>query len=280
MQQAEASLLEAYEEGPKQASNKLNAQLATEPAVIDRGAAAGQRARRQFVPQSTASNLGAMLAWLFVAGDSAVPITDDVTARVILLPQNPIFRNAAAAIGKPVDSRAEACRKILARWISRDVNAVFVSYNLFAANQYNLKEGLPSAIRILKAAQTTPDVNTHVQALLLIGKLGGKEHIALLEPLLNDEFLCYDSGGPANRVQTQIRDIALCTSIKLAGQDPKKFGFDLWLDTPQFPNLHTFGFTKSEDRTAAFKKWQDWQTEHKPAASDDTPPKNDDAKSG
>ncbi len=170
-----------------------------------------------------------MLAWLFVAGDSAVPITDDVTARVILLPQNPIFRNAAAAIGKPVDSRAEACRKILARWISRDVNAVFVSYNLFAANQYNLKEGLPSAIRILKAAQTTPDVNTRIQALLLVGKLGGKEHIALLEPLLNDEFVCYDSGGPANRVQTQIRDIALCTSIKLAGQDPKKFGLNFGL---------------------------------------------------
>ncbi len=105
MQQAEAPLLEAYDEGPKQASDKLRAQLAAEPAVLIRGAAPGQRVRRQIVPQSTASNLGAMLAWLFVAGDPAVPITDDVTARVILLPQNSVFANAAALLGKQVDPR-------------------------------------------------------------------------------------------------------------------------------------------------------------------------------
>ncbi|HEY2759896.1 MAG TPA: hypothetical protein VGI75_04115 [Pirellulales bacterium] len=280
MQQAEAPLLEAYEEGPKQASNKLIAQIAGEPAVIDRGAAAGQRARRQFVPQSTASNLGDILAWLFVAGDSAVPITDDVAARAILLPQNPVLRNAAAVSGKQIDSRAEVCRKILARWISRDINAVFVAYNLATANQYNLKEALPSAVKILQAAQTTPDINTRIQALFLVYKFGGKEHISLLEPLLKDEFPCYDSGNPNQRVQTQIRDIALCTSIKLAGEDPKKFGFDLWFNAPQISNLHMFGFTGPDGRAAAFKKWEDRQTAQKSATGDNPPPKIDDAKSG
>jgi hypothetical protein len=282
MQQAEAPLLEAYELGPKQASDKLRTELAAEPAVIDRAAAvAAMKARRQLVPQSNPSSLGAILARLFVAGDNAVPITDDITARIIVLPQIPVFQQAALLTLKQADSRGEVCRKILGRWVARDVNSVFAGYNLSFAYSFNLKEGLAPAVALLKTAQTTGDPTSRYRAMLLVGKFGGKQHIALLEPFFKDALVCYDSGGVNQPVQTQIRDIALLMCVKLAAQDPKQFGFDRWQSDDQSPlNLHTIGFHNQEDRAAAFKKWEDWQAGQKSAGNEDAEPKVSDEKSG
>jgi hypothetical protein len=73
-------------------------------------------------------------------------------------------------------------------------------------------------------------------------------------------------------------------SVKLAGQDPKKFGFDRWQSADILPlNLNTLGFSTDDDKTdgsrgasipseqrdTAFKKWQDWQAGQKSAAGDD-----------
>jgi len=283
MQQAEAPLLEAYEQGPKQAAEKLRTQLAAEPAVIDRAAAvaAARKGRRQIVPQSSTSSLGAILAWLFVAGDNAVPITDDITARVIVLPQNEVFKQVANPNVKQVDSRGEVCRKILARWVARDINSVFAAYNLSFAYIYNLKEGLAPAIAILKHPQTIGDPASKSLAICLVGKFGGKEHIALLEPYLKDALVYYDSGGKNQPIQTQIRDIALLTSVELAGQDPKQFGFDRWQKNEQLLlNPHTIGFRSQEERLAAFKKWEDWQAGQKSAAGEEAEPKAGNEKSG
>ncbi len=113
------------------------------------------------------------------------------------------------------------CRKILARWVGRDINPIFAGANLLFAYKYNLKEGLPPAIALLKQTQTPGDAASRVCALLLVGRFGSKDHIALLEPFLKDTQVYFDTGGINQPIQVQIRDIALVISIKLAGQDPK-----------------------------------------------------------
>lgn len=260
MEQAEGPLMDAYGEGPKVASEKLRVQLASEPAVIDRNAAvAAIRARRPFpLPQSSTSSLGAILAWMFVAGDPTVPVTDDIVQRVVVLPQNIVFQSAASLKN---DRRAEVCRKILARWVGRDVSSVYASTNLALALKYNLKEGLSPAVATLKRGKTREDPTARCLAMLLVGEFGNKEHLAILEPFLDDSIPRFDSGGGNQPIQAQVRDIALAMSVKLAGQDPKQFGFTRWQDVKDLPAspLLTLGFRNQAERDAAFKKWNDWK---------------------
>jgi hypothetical protein len=286
MQQAEGPLLEAYEQGPKQASEKLRAQLAAEPAMIDRAAAlaAGARGRRmvQVPVQSSTSSLGSVLAWLFVAGDAVVPLSDDITGRVVMLPSNGAFQQAVPGSSTESNPRSEVCRKILGRWITREVSPTFAAYNLLSAYAFNLKEGLQPAVSVLKQPQANGDIVLRYRAMLLVGRYGSKEHVPLLEPFLKDSQICYDSGGISQPVQTQIRDIALLMAVKLAGQDPKQFGFDRWQgNNDQLPlNLHTIGFRNQEEREAALQKWEDWQTGQKSAAGAEAGTKAAGEKSG
>jgi hypothetical protein len=263
MQQAEGPLMDAYGEGPKVASEKLRVQLASEPPVIDRNAmVAAIRNRRPVpLPQSSTSSLGAILAWMFVAGDPTVPITDDIVQRVVMLPQNTVFQLAVPPNQKQIDRRAEVCRKILARWIGRDVSPTYASTNLALAWKYNLKEGLSPAVATLKRGKTREDPMARCLAMLLVGEFGNKEHLAILEPFLDDSTTRFDSPGPNHPIQTQARDIALAMSVKLAGQDPKQFGFPRWKDVKDLPAspLLTLGFGNQAERDAAFKKWDDWK---------------------
>jgi hypothetical protein len=281
IQQAQAPLLEAYEQGPKQASEKLREQLAAEPAVINRAVVGALRARRPLIAPSGNSSLGSILAWLFVAGDDAVPISDDIANRIVLLPPSNVFQQAALPKIKQVDPRGEACRKILARWIARDINPIFANYNLISAYMFNLKEGLVPAVAILKNSQLTRDALSRGRAIWVVGKYGSKEHIPLLVPFLKDPLVCLDTGGAGGPAQTQVGDIALAISIKLANQDPKQFGFDAWQNKDQSAmDLRNIGFHSQEQRNAALKKWQDWQDGQKAAAEEASPQKTDDEKSG
>lgn len=262
MQQAEGPLMDAYGEGPKVASEKLRVQLASEPVAFDRNAAvAAIKARRAFFPQSSTSSLGAILAWMFVAGDPTVPITDDIAARVVVLPKNSVFQLAVPQNVKQTDRRGEICRKILARWVARDVNPIFASNNLELAWKYNLKEGLSPAVATLKRGKTREDPMARCLAMLLVGEFGNKEHIAILEPFLDDSSAQFNAPGPNHPIQTQTRDIALAMTVKLAGQDPKQFGFPRWQDVKALPAnpLLTLGFGDQAERDAAFKKWADWK---------------------
>jgi hypothetical protein len=252
MQQAEASLLEAYEQGPKQAAEKLRAQVALEPPTTN--------VRGRNVVQPTVTNLGSILAWLFVAGDPDVPLSDDITARTVMLPQNRVFFQEAALIG-PHDTnpQREVCRKILGLWISRsDLNSMLMMRNLYYAEEFGMKEGLTPAVSILK--QTQSPAMAKCNALLLLEKFGGKEHLPLVQPMLQDHQLCFDTGGNNQPMQVQLGDVALVTTIVLSGQDPKKFGFDHFQHSERgLTNFNTIAFANNQDREAAYQKWQQWQ---------------------
>ncbi len=65
--------------------------------------------------------------------------------------------------------------------------------------------------------------------------------------------------------EIQVRDVALAMCISLSGQNPMDFGFDsqdpkgkrFWVDNYRFADSD--GKTADEKRTAAFKKWAEWE---------------------
>ncbi|HTQ39029.1 MAG TPA: hypothetical protein VMJ32_08370 [Pirellulales bacterium] len=269
MQQAEAALLESYEAGPKQAAEKLRAQAALDPPTTN--------ARGRNIIRPTVTNLGSILAWLFVAGDPDVPLSDDITARTVMLPQNPVFQEAVLRTTRESNPQREVCRKIMGRWISRDdLNSTLMMRNLFYAQAFNLQEGVIPAVSILKQAQSPAIVKCN--ALMVLERFGGKEHLPLVEPLLTDHQLCFDTGGNTQPMQVQLGDVALVTTIVLSGQDPKNFGFERYQQSERAltnVNLNTIAFASDKDREAAFQKWQEWQAGQRQAMGE-----NPAAKSG
>jgi hypothetical protein len=133
-----------------------------------------------------------------------------------------------------------------------DLNPTLMMQNLAAANEFNLKEGVVPAVSLLKMANASG--TTKCMALLVLQKFGGKEHLPLVEPLLTDPTVCFDSGGLNQQKQVQLRDMALVTTILLSGQDPKKFGFERF-QNPTL-NFNPIAFANEEERKEAFLKWK------------------------
>jgi hypothetical protein len=283
MEQAESSLLEAYQQGAKPASEKLRAELAGEPSAADRAVMARMRGRAAVVMPSGTQNLGSILSWLFVAADPQVPITDDVAGKVVMLPESQAFLQAMQASNVHSNRRVEVFRRILGHWVARDVGANYVLINLSLAYSYDLKESLNSAVAVLKQPQPTGD-RKYQLALLLVARFGSKEQLPLLEPFLKDTTVCYDNSGPENkRIQTEMRDIALFTAVKIADLDVKKFGLGraVNLAGPRL-DLQPFGFETDADqsntppgmhcssgqRDAAIQKWEAWQKGQESAANE------------
>ena len=124
----------------------------------------------------------------------------------------------------------------------------------------------------------------------MIGKLGTKDDLLLLEQYAKDETQCarflHDPppkpGEPAFRIirppiegrdtTTQLRDIAVAMRLHRLGQKPEEFGFH-WSwpygDDAGKPNklgtfhLHATGFLRNSDREAAHKKAREWLDKQK-----------------
>ena len=112
---------------------------------------------------------------------------------------------------------------------------------------------------ILKDGGTAPHMRQY--AVLVVGRFGGPEHIAQLEPLLEDSAVCAQQQMTANKVvtivETQIRDVVLAVMVHLSDQKLPDFGFArAQANAMVLYNTASLGFAKAEDREAALRKWQ------------------------
>jgi hypothetical protein len=257
MQQAEGSLFEAYEWGSKEAARALAERT---PFAMDQPRVVGRRAQTEVMPAS----LGSTLALLFVAGNPNVPLGDDLLGLLMKLPDNREFINTTAF--NSTAERSQLCRKIIARWIGRQVSERFIPNQIRLAAQYELKEGLQPAIAFLKLGQETPTTDAKVigNALLLLSVFGDKEQLEIVEPYLQNSRIAYSATDP-RPMQAQVRDLALVAIVKLSSQDPKPYGLDSFLRSTRGA-LERFPFQTDEERTAAFKRWESCQKEQKQAA--------------
>lgn len=253
MQLSEGALLEAWAESPKRSA----------VALADRARILYEQSRPRQVRnrEPTVANMGSVAALLWIAGDASVLLTDPVAARLVELPMNPTIERAMAIDPQP---RREALRKLLGRWVVREVSPPLATRSLNAAVNYSLREGLTPAERTLRKPNMPADAKC--SALILLAKFGGKDHLPLVESLFDDTDPCANFGGFNRQIQTQIRDVALTTAIQLQGQDPKNFGLgQLQSDGQGWYQLNSIGFAVDAERDAAQAKWESWKKMQKQA---------------
>ncbi|MEX2120320.1 MAG: hypothetical protein WD847_12055 [Pirellulales bacterium] len=198
--------------------------------------------------------LGSIASFLFVAGQEDVPITQQAGAFLNSFSHQQAIQQAMSEV-----ERAGLLKKLLGAWVRRDFrNDPMASYqNLMLALRYGLKDGIEPALDMVQAPGTPPQMLQY--AVLALGKLGSREHVADLEPLLQNETVCANQEVDDQEVQTQVRDVALAALVRLTGQQAREYGFLRAQDNAMILfNTPSFGFADPSQREAALKKWRDW----------------------
>ena len=255
MQREESVLLSAAAQGPRSAAAAVTERYNT---LQIKALSATSGNRRPMSLETTA-------ALVFVASDPDVQLSDGAAGWLATMVRQNAFAQAVGA-----ETHDGIPRRMLIRWIehpSAAKAANVAEMNLSAAIQYNLPEGLTPALQII--ALNKSQAFYKQKAILVVGKRGGKEHLSVLEPLLQDTTRCgvlgNARGNGANApAEIQVRDVALAVMIHLSGQDPKDFGYDHILTNEQvLYQSQTVGFDDSAKRDAALKKWEEWSAAQK-----------------
>jgi hypothetical protein len=163
----------------------------------------------------------------------------------------PVFQNTIRATGKGVPFK-----KLFFTWMDNRTDVNSQSQCLSIIQQFNLKEGIGFAAKMMKDKNN--QMYMRAQALTVVGKMGGKDHIPDMEALLDDDTQVQQFN--LNNIQgtVEIRDIALAMAIHLKGQKPKEFGFELLQNEQQLWQYYFLGFETADKRKASQKKWKDW----------------------
>src|SRR5207248_2067614 len=91
-------------------------------------------------------------------------------------------------------------------------------------------EALPLALAVTAGDSPYKRVQPTTRALaaLVVGQLGGAEHVDRVEPLLDDASTCF---GPQMQIQgqlagaVQVRDVGLVVLLQLTDQRPADYGY-------------------------------------------------------
>lgn len=169
--------------------------------------------------------------------------------------------------------QGEALRGLIRPLIVRSADTAQVSQFLRLALTHKLKCGLVPAEAIIQDRESERRPFVVLQAILAVGKLGSREHLELLKPLLADSSSFNQAVNGRAKVklqQLQVRDVALAVMIHLSGQNPKDFGYSqIMMNSTWLFDQRSMGFRNDEERDAALKKWQAWHDgESAPATSD------------
>lgn len=159
-------------------------------------------------------------------------------------------------------------RKIVLAWMERQAEDEITAQILFdTINNLQLKEGLPLALKAVRSKKLKGSGVAH--ALVTIGRLGDKSHLAVLEPFLDDktQFCGFGIGRAGGNVQgnTEVRDVALAMLVRLTKQSFKDYGFaisGLGFDH-LMNNANYLGFSSNKQREKALAKWKAWKASQK-----------------
>lgn len=244
MQRAERELLEAVERSPSHAGGLLDLRCQQTESATQ----AGDSDRHP--PLS----LGTIAAILFAASYADVPISGQSDECISNFEKQSAFTQAMTT--RPT---AALMRGLVSAWVSRsfDPDSVTGYRNLIMAMKYDLKEALKPALALIGPPGGPPRLEQY--AILAVGKLGSRDHVAALMPLLDDARPIGMADRTARESDTQVRDVALATMIHLTGQKLADYGFfhaksNSWL----LFNSNTLGFNDSSARDDAIKKWRAW----------------------
>lgn len=258
MQRAEADLFVLLDGDRKKLEESYNNR-----ALVVRYLLSTTTARKQ-IPATTA-------ALMFLGTQPELTVTDRAVGAIYGLANYQEFRSA-------LTSKNSVFRKIVGHWIATET-AGAAQQRLILALRYNLSEGLGLALTTIKAPANSYELQ---YALFTIGRFGGSEQIPAVEALFQNKGVLTRvraAGKNKSKFTAQIRDVALAVATHMLGKDPKKeLGFPRLSRNSQYLfNPNSAGFNDEASRTAAFKKWDEWQAAAKKKAVEKP---SDGAKSG
>ncbi|MEM9942212.1 MAG: hypothetical protein AAF939_11660 [Planctomycetota bacterium] len=178
------------------------------------------------------------------------------------------FKRIQQALIKPVTltfiektGTRHSIRRLVSKWLKdRPEGQLWETlFQLELAKEFQLKEFAPTAFEVLNKKYPT---HARVLAIETTLRLAVPDSIAQLRPFYDDQTVLgiYTTGsanplsGPG-KVEIRFCDLALASSIVLAGLDPIDYGFDREsLPNDSISPTRT-GFGSEELRRSAFEKW-------------------------
>jgi hypothetical protein len=209
--------------------------------------------------------LGSCAAVLFLGTVKDVEGSDRGALLIEHLIQRPPLRDSLQ-VGKyrPV------IRRLVVGWILHcpNENETLLGRRINLASINELKEALPLALAVVGGAEKYASVQpmTKAAALLLVGQFGSREHIDVVEPLLEDSTVCMPrvSQAPGQTANVQIRDVALVVLTTMTGQRPADYGYvHARMQAQQMYHLQTLHVATDEQRASAVAKWRAWRASDK-----------------
>jgi len=159
-------------------------------------------------------------------------------------------------------AQGAAIRKLLLRWMNNQTNENVILQLTNSIQNLGLKEGTDYLLSVIRDKKVRGIYLA--QVLTNLGRQNNKEHIPVLETVLEDQTQLGQVQFNQLRGNTELRDVALAMLVHLTGQSHKDYGFSflsvnaglLWA-----PNYS--GFVTAEQRDAAHKKWKTWAAAQK-----------------
>lgn len=223
--------------------------------------------------RGTLPPLGSAAAIVFLGSVVEVDASDESTRLIEMLIQRPPFLEALRSA-----NRQDAARRLAIAWLLNcpNKNEGILLQRLNFISTIGVVEGLPLPLAVVagEGPFKRTQASTRALAALVIGQLGGPEHIARVEPLLSDTANCNGLQLMPGQPSVQVRDVALVVLLQLTGQRPSDYGYTKAIpQPPKSFQLMTLGREKDEQRVEAIAKWRQWRAEHKEAAPADGKPK-------
>lgn len=242
MQRSEAGLLAALDKGPQSA--------------IDAIAQRVQELQQAQQTQSQQVSLGSVTTLLFVATQARAETNQQVAQNVYSFCYQQSFRNGITS-----GANKELLRKLLGIWIRRGED--WLAYQgIMLSMQYDLKDGLVPAEKLLRSPNSQPHMRQY--AIVMLAKMGDENQVQLIETMLTDNKSIGTWQVNNVNISTQVRDVALAALIHVTKQDYKEYGFDrIQMTQPYLFNPITAGFENDEKRNKAMEKWKAYRASQK-----------------
>ncbi len=248
---AEPILLESIEQSPDYAASTLNSRSTN---LYNRYIRNPMYRGIVEPGQAGEANVDALL---IAAMNPHLPLDEQVATRIYQLVQHAGLRQQLES-----GTRQEPVRRLVGSFIRRTADSPLAYQTIWLAMHHDLKDGVVPAEAIIRRRDRQPYMLQN--AILCIGKLGDRRHIALLEPLLDD--VTPVDGRISNAARPQVCDAALAVSIHLAGLDPKDFGFTkLQPNAQTLFQSNTLAFDTDAQREQALANWRQWWASHSAA---------------
>ncbi len=241
MARAHGRLLEEADHSPQTAGDKLAGECQN-------------LFQRVYVPTATARrqiSLADVLAMLFISSDPSVPVSDVARQQTANLLYQPAFSTAVRN-----GPRADQVRKVFGAWVG-EARGPAAQQAMNMALQYNLKEGLDIARKLIDQKEYGGGM-----AIIAVGKLGAKDDLSMLEPLLTNNTVLLNVNFNNKPGTTEVRDVALGMMVHLSGQSIRDYGFEFFRgnnnEQAYFAPVY-FAFADQAKRDAGLKKWNEWK---------------------